>query len=49
MRRFPKINHIMQEGSGKMTFEEYKWTRPVSDGFMDAVADWIEDGGPKPR
>lgn len=42
MRRFPKLNHIMQEGEGKMTFEEYRWTRPVSSDFIEAMADWIK-------
>lgn len=44
MRRFPKLNHIMQEGEGKMTFEEYRWTRPVSIKFIQAMADWIKAG-----
>jgi uncharacterized protein len=44
MRRFPKLNHIMQEGEGKMTFEEYRWTRPVSSDFIGAVASWIKAG-----
>ncbi|MDG2532096.1 alpha/beta fold hydrolase [Sphingomonas sp. HITSZ_GF] len=42
MRRFPKLNHIMQEGEGKMTFEEYRWTRPVSSEFIEAMAAWIK-------
>lgn len=46
MRRFPKLNHIMQEGEGKMTFEEYRWTRPVSSEFIGVVADWIKAGRP---
>ena len=46
MRRFPKLNHIMQEGEGKMTFEEYRWTRPVSGEFIGAVADWIKASDP---
>lgn len=44
MRRFAKLNHIMQEGEGKMTFEEYRWTRPVSNELMDTVAAWIKTG-----
>ncbi len=42
MHRFPKLNHIMQEGEGKMTFEEYKWTRPASREFIDYVAAWVK-------
>ncbi|MFL9839777.1 alpha/beta fold hydrolase [Sphingomonas sp. ST-64] len=41
MHRFPKLNHIMQEGEGKMTFEEYRWTRPASIEFIDYVAAWV--------
>lgn len=41
-RRFPKLNHIMQEGEGKMTFEEYRWTRPVSTELLDVVAAWVK-------
>jgi poly(3-hydroxybutyrate) depolymerase len=44
LQSFPKLNHIMQEGEGKMTPAEYKWTRPVSTEFIDNVADWIKQG-----
>ncbi len=43
MRRFPKLNHIMQEGEGKMTFDEYRWTRPVSGELLDVVAAWVKN------
>ncbi|MBY8825093.1 alpha/beta hydrolase family protein [Sphingomonas colocasiae] len=44
LKRYPVLNHIMQEGEGRMTPAEYKWTRPVSPAFIDDVAAWIKAG-----
>jgi len=44
LKHYPRLNHIMQEGDGKMTPAEYKWTRPVSKEVMDDIAGWIKAG-----
>ncbi|HWK36917.1 alpha/beta hydrolase family protein [Sphingomonas sp.] len=49
LKEYPRLNHIMQEGEGKMTPDEYKWTRPVSGELMDDLARWIEVGSARRR
>lgn len=44
LKHYPRLNHIMQDGEGKMTPAEYKWTRPVSKEIMDDIAGWIKAG-----
>jgi dienelactone hydrolase len=44
LKHYPRLNHIMQEGEGKMTPAEYKWTRPVSKELMDDIAGWVKAG-----
>ena len=45
LRLYPRLNHIMQDGEGKMTPAEYAWSRPVSPVFIDDLASWINDDG----
>ncbi|MGE4063949.1 MAG: alpha/beta hydrolase family protein [Rhodospirillaceae bacterium] len=42
MRQFVNLNHMMQDGEGKMTPAEYQWKKPVSDEWISALADWIK-------
>lgn len=41
LRVYANLNHIMQEGTGKMTPAEYQWTRPVSKAWITDIANWI--------
>jgi dienelactone hydrolase len=42
MRQFARLNHMMQEGEGRMTPAEYQWKKPVSDEWIAALAAWIK-------
>jgi uncharacterized protein len=44
MQRFARLNHMMQDGEGKMTPAEYTWKKPVSDQWTAALAEWIKSG-----
>ncbi|MDT9600602.1 alpha/beta hydrolase family protein [Sphingosinicella rhizophila] len=44
LKAYPRLNHIMQEGEGRMTPDEYEWTRPVSSQFIDDIAGWLQAG-----
>jgi dienelactone hydrolase len=41
MERFPALNHMMQEGTGRMTPAEYQWKKPVSTAWTATLAKWI--------
>lgn len=41
LRRFPRLNHMMQDGEGRMTPAEYRWQKPVAREWTDALAAWI--------
>lgn len=41
LRRFSRLNHMMQEGEGRMTPAEYRWQKPVAREWTDALAAWI--------
>lgn len=43
LRAYPTLNHLLQEGEGQMTPQEYHWTRPVADVWISDVADWIRN------
>lgn len=44
LRVYSNLNHIMQEGEGRMTPAEYEWTRPVSEAWLTDIAHWITRG-----
>lgn len=41
LRVYANLNHIMQEGEGRMTPAEYQWTRPVSSAWITDIGNWI--------
>lgn len=41
LRRFSRLNHMMQDGEGRMTPAEYQWQKPVAREWTDALAEWI--------
>ncbi|WP_114952080.1 alpha/beta hydrolase family protein [Sphingosinicella terrae] len=41
LRRFPRLNHMMQDGEGRMTPAEYRWQKPVAREWTDALSEWI--------
>lgn len=41
LRRFSRLNHMMQDGEGKMTPAEYRWLKPVAREWTDALGEWI--------
>lgn len=38
----PTLNHMMQPGHGPMSPAEYRWKMPVSDEWLQELADWIK-------
>lgn len=49
LRRFARLNHMMQDGEGRMTPAEYQWRKPVAREWTDALAAWIESRPARPR
>lgn len=43
-KSYPKLNHMLQEGSGKATPFEYNQASPVSGYVIDDIASFIHSG-----
>ena len=44
LKSYPKLNHMLQEGSGKATPFEYNQASPVAGYVMDDIASFIHNG-----
>lgn len=44
-KSYPKVNHMMQEGSGPANPMEYQTAGPVASCIIEDIADWIHDKG----